>query len=266
MKKILIIEDNIDLAENIVLMLKENGYNVKAAYNGKDGLNLIIDFDPMIILCDIMLPDISGYKLLTEMKKLEEKTTPIFIFLTAKTQRQDLRRGMVLGADDYITKPFTYDELISSINTQIKKRTRFFDKQTTQDTKKGKEENPVNDSIPTQSGTTLGYSDHLFISDKKSPGFHLVSSIIVIKSLKDYTQLFMANDKRFFLRKSMKYWEDRLPKEKFVRIHRQTLVNVDFIDKVEPLSSNRVRIILKDYGEELEASQRLSGKIKKLLK
>jgi CheY-like chemotaxis protein len=264
MKKILVIEDNVDLAENIVLLLKENGYDVQAAYNGKNGLSAIMEYDPEIIICDIMLPDISGYKLLSEIKKLEEKLMPIFIFLTAKTLREDLRRGMILGADDYITKPFTYEELISAINTQVKKRAKFLIKS---DNKKEILENSKNDLPdlqPTPSGTALNYNDHIFISDKKNPGFYLVSSIIVIKSLKDYTQLFLADNKRFFLRKSMKYWEDKLPNEKFVRIHRQTLINVDYVEKVEPISSNRYRIILKYFNEELEASQRLSSKIKKL--
>ena len=260
MKKILVIEDNIDLAENVVLLLKENGYDVQAVYNGKNGLNSIIEFDPDIILCDIMLPDISGYKLLSEIKKLEEKLMPIFIFLTAKTLRQDLRRGMILGADDYITKPFTHEELISAVNTQLKKRAKFFDKT---EPSVGTQKN-LQDFQPTASGSALNYSDHIFISDKKSPGFYLISSIIVIKSLKDYTQLFMTDSKRFFLRKSMKYWEDKLPKEKFVRIHRQTLINIDYVVKVDSISSNRYRIVIKGINEELEASQRLSSKIKKL--
>ena len=263
MKKILVIEDNIDLAENIVLLLKENNYEVLASYNGKSALNAVIEFNPDIIICDIMLPDISGYKLLSEIKKLEEKIMPIFIFLTAKTLREDLRRGMILGADDYITKPFAYEELIGAINTQIKKCSKFFEKIDSK-TSAPSEAPGSQDFQPTPSGTALNYSDHIFISDKKMPGFYMVSSIVVIKSLKDYTQLFLTDNKRFFLRKSMKYWEDKLPGDKFVRIHRQTLINVDYVEKVEPISSNRYRIVLKAFNEELEASQRLSSKIKKL--
>ncbi|MBS3946361.1 MAG: response regulator, partial [Melioribacter sp.] len=112
MKKILIIEDNYDLAQNTLLFLKEYGYDVLSCPNGKEGLKVMLNYQPDLILCDIMLPDINGYKILSEIKKLENPIPPIVIYITAKTQRDDIRKGMTLGADDYITKPFTFDELL----------------------------------------------------------------------------------------------------------------------------------------------------------
>lgn len=269
MKKILIIEDNIDLAENIFLLLKEQGYDVLSCYNGEEGLKSIIEFNPDLILCDIILPDISGFKLLSELKKLDTGIPPIFIFLTAKTQRDDIRKGMTIGADDYITKPFTYDELINAINTQFKKRSKVLKNIISTDTELSDKNRKSTRNIKNrfESGIIeLDYNDHIFINDKKNPGFHLVKDLIVIKSLKDYTRLYFIEDKKFLLRKRMNYWENYLPKDEFIRIHRQTLVNLNFIDKLERLSSNRFSIILKNYSKRVEVSQRYSNKIKNLLK
>jgi DNA-binding response OmpR family regulator len=264
MKKILIIEDNTDLAENIGLMLKEHRFEVYLAGNGKEGLNKIMEYGPDLILCDIMLPDISGYKLLTELKKLEETEPPIFIYMTAKTMRQDLRKGMNLGADDYITKPFTQEELLSAVNTQIQKRKKLLRFTSVSEKERAepinKEENPEHDAV------VLKYNEHIFISDKKSPGFYPIRNLMVIKSLKDYSQLLFTEGKKFILRKPMIFWEKKLPGEKFARIHRQTLINIDYIDKVEIISSNRYSLEIKELNEKLEVSQRFSSKIKKLIR
>ncbi|MEG8946671.1 LytR/AlgR family response regulator transcription factor [Rosettibacter firmus] len=255
MKKVLIIEDNHDLADNIYWLLKERGFKPIVAYNGTSALNLFQQETPDIVLCDIMLSDLSGYKIISEIKKIENSKFPVFIFITAKSQRDEIRKGMELGADDYITKPFTYEELIKSINTQIKKRERLelphskktFQKESDDDIKK------------------LKYNDYFFINDKKNPGFYSVSNIIFIKSIKDYTQLMLVGNKKFLLRKSMLYWENKLPTNKFVRVHRQTIVNLDFIERIEKASSNRLIIKLKNTTDILHVSQRYKKKLNSIL-
>lgn len=268
MYKVLIIEDNVDLADNIFLLLKELGYDSICAHNGDRGLKMIIEEKPDIILCDIMLPDISGYKLLSELKKLEGKIMPIFIYLTAKTQRDDLRKGMTIGADDYITKPFTNDELLKAINTQLRKRSKILvSLNSLSDNNRGniitaQKSNKRNDTIQTE----LKYDDHIFINDRKNPGFYFVKDILFIKSLKDYTRIYLTENKRFLMRKPMIYWVKTLPADQFLRIHRQTLINLNFIEKIEPLSSNRFSIFMKSISKKLEVSQRYSHKIKKIFK
>lgn len=258
MRKVLIIEDNHDLADNIYLLLKEHGYNSFVAYNGVSGLKLFQQEKPDIILCDIMLSDLSGYKILSELKKISNAELPIFIFLTAKSHRSDYRKGMELGADDYITKPFTYDELINSITTQIKKR-----KSLSSNIKSRALTNE--DSIKAEDKRALSYNDYFFINDKKNPGFYPVHDIISIKSIKDYTQLILLGNKKFIIRKPMIYWEEKLPAGKFIRIHRQSIINMDFIEKVEKASSNRLSIKLKFLDEKFEVSQRYKKKIKQLI-
>ncbi|MGK9368256.1 LytR/AlgR family response regulator transcription factor [Melioribacter sp. Ez-97] len=250
MKKVLIIEDNKDLAENIVLLLKEFGYETFCAYNGSDGLKTLFKVNPDIILCDIMLPDLSGYKILSSIKKIDNIEPPIFIFLTAKGERIDIRKGMELGADDYIPKPFTYTELLNAIKAQLDKRNKFL-----------KLPGKIIDNGE-ESGELLTMKDYIFINDRRHPGFYKVQDITCIISMKDYTKVNISDGRTFLMRKSMKDWEAQLPKNKFVRIHRQTIVNIDFVESVKKSSSNRYTIKIKGGDKEFDVSQRSVKKIK----
>ena len=121
MKKILLIEDNDDIRENTAEILELSNYNVIVAENGKKGVEKAIECSPDLIVCDIMMPGLDGYGVLHAVHKNEQiKNTP-FIFLTAKTERSDFRKGMELGADDYITKPFDGIELLNAVESRLKK-------------------------------------------------------------------------------------------------------------------------------------------------
>ncbi|WP_282121969.1 response regulator [Algibacter mikhailovii] len=121
MTTILLIEDDTVLRENTAELLELSGYKVITASNGKIGVSLAKKQHPDIIVCDIMMPELDGYAALKTLS--ESKLTKFipFIFLSAKTERTDVRKGMNLGADDYITKPFTEDELISAIESRLAK-------------------------------------------------------------------------------------------------------------------------------------------------
>jgi CheY-like chemotaxis protein len=121
MKKILLIEDNDDIRNNTAEILELSNYNVLTAENGKVGVEKAIEHTPDLIICDIMMPVLDGYGVLHAVHKNDAiKNTP-FIFLTAKTERTDFRKGMELGADDYITKPFDATELLNAVDGRLKK-------------------------------------------------------------------------------------------------------------------------------------------------
>jgi CRP/FNR family transcriptional regulator, cyclic AMP receptor protein len=121
MKKILLIEDNDDIRDNTAEILELAHYKVTTAANGKEGVQMALEHKPDLIICDIMMPVLDGYGVLHAIQKNEEiKNTP-FIFLTAKTERSDFRKGMELGADDYITKPFDGTELLNAVDSRLKK-------------------------------------------------------------------------------------------------------------------------------------------------
>jgi CRP-like cAMP-binding protein/CheY-like chemotaxis protein len=121
-KQVLIIEDNNDIRENIVEILELANFQIYQANNGLTGVELAVKHKPDIILCDIMMPDLDGYGVLYMLNKNPETAAIPFIFLTAKAERIDLRKGMEMGADDYLTKPFDDIELLSAIESRLKKR------------------------------------------------------------------------------------------------------------------------------------------------
>ena len=115
MKTILLIEDNAFIRENTAEILEMAGYTVLAAENGKLGVEQALLTKPDLVVCDIMMPVLDGYGVLHIFNQNPQLAGVPFIFLTAKTERADLRRGMELGADDYLTKPFDSSELLSAI-------------------------------------------------------------------------------------------------------------------------------------------------------
>lgn len=121
MKKILIIEDNTEIRENTEEILTLAGYNVVTAPNGKVGVDLASKEKPDLIICDIMMPELDGYGVLHILSKKQETAMIPFVFVTAKTERSDIRKGMELGADDYLTKPFDDTELLNAIEARFRK-------------------------------------------------------------------------------------------------------------------------------------------------
>ncbi len=121
MKKILIIEDNQDVRENTADILELAGYATTTAENGKIGVQVAIKLKPDVIICDIMMPELDGYEVLEALNQNSNTASIPFIFLTAKTERTEMRKGMNLGADDYLTKPFSENELLDAIKSRLKK-------------------------------------------------------------------------------------------------------------------------------------------------
>lgn len=121
MKKILVVEDNSDVRENIAEILSLSGYEVIEAENGKVGAQLVMEKHPDLVLCDVMMPELDGFGLLRVMNNHPELNGIPFIFLTAKADKTDFRKGMGLGADDYITKPFDHTQLLDAIAMRLKK-------------------------------------------------------------------------------------------------------------------------------------------------
>lgn len=121
MKKILLIEDNEDIRSNTAEILELSNYQVITAENGKVGIEKAIEQKPDLIICDIMMPVLDGYGVLFAIhSNAAIKNTP-FIFLTAKTDRNDYRKGMEMGADDFISKPFSVTELLNAVESRLKK-------------------------------------------------------------------------------------------------------------------------------------------------
>ena len=121
MKRILLIEDNPEVRENTSEILSLANYEVLMAENGRVGVDMAQRHKPDLIICDIMMPELDGYGVLHILSKNEQTAAIPFIFLTAKTEKTDIRKGMNLGADDYLTKPFDDTDLLNAIEARFRK-------------------------------------------------------------------------------------------------------------------------------------------------
>ncbi|ERT08857.1 response regulator [Lyngbya aestuarii BL J] len=128
MSKILVIEDEFAIRDNIIELLEIEDFEVFSAENGRIGFQQASEHLPDLILCDVMMPDLDGYGVLSALRSNPTTATIPFIFLTAKAEHTDIRQGMGLGADDYLTKPCTAEELLEAVKTRLKKQ-EIFEKQ-----------------------------------------------------------------------------------------------------------------------------------------
>ena len=119
-KKILVVDDEVDLVETIRFPLESEGFTVLVSYNGEDALNQARKENPDLILLDIMLPKLDGYKVCRLLKFDERYRNIPILMLTAKTQEKDKTIGIETGADEYITKPFDMDELLEKVKAYLK--------------------------------------------------------------------------------------------------------------------------------------------------
>jgi two-component system sensor histidine kinase/response regulator len=122
MTKVLAIEDETAIRENLVELLEMEEFEVFSAENGQKGVELALKHQPDLILCDVMMPELDGYGVLDRLRKNSATATIPFIFLTALSDKTATRKGMELGADDYLTKPFSHKELLSAIASRLRKQ------------------------------------------------------------------------------------------------------------------------------------------------
>lgn len=237
MKKILVIEDEPMLKDLIEEMLRINGYTTYSSSNGKEALELFKRKGADLIICDIIMPGISGFDVLQEIRRdLRNAALPV-ILLTGKTDRADFRHGMELGADDFIPKPFTEEELIGSVAAQLKKKEAIY------------------------SGMRLDQNEHIMLNIDGQPKMIKISSLKCISALGDYSNVITA-DGKYIIRKPMKEWEEILPVKQFIRIHRSTIINLDYVEKIERLLNRGYKVYIRNVTKPYIISRRYGSRIK----
>ncbi|OGU31872.1 MAG: hypothetical protein A2057_06490 [Ignavibacteria bacterium GWA2_35_9] len=250
MEKILIIEDDKAYIENIKILLEEEGFNVTSAVNGFDGIELAKNEIPNLIICDIMLPDVDGYSILKELRRREKTKFIPLIFLTAKASMSDLRIGMNLGADDYLTKPFRADDLLTAVRTRLEKAKLVFDLLR----KSGDQP---------QSKTKLETDDYIFLPGKNNYEVLTVNNIVCVASEGVYSNVYCNDGKKVLVRKLLKEWEETLPEKIFLRVHKSSIVNLKYLKKVEKWFNGAFKIYLDQYNEPIIVSRRFAARLKK---
>jgi DNA-binding NarL/FixJ family response regulator len=121
MKRILVIEDQEPLRQSLLMVLRLEEFHVIVAENGRRGLELALSSPPDLILCDVMMPEVNGHTVLQQLRQNPATSKTPFIFMSAKGEKKDLRAGMNLGADDYLIKPVSRDELLAAIEARFER-------------------------------------------------------------------------------------------------------------------------------------------------
>jgi DNA-binding LytR/AlgR family response regulator len=194
------------------------------------------------------MPGIDGYGVLENLSANELTKSIPFIFLTAKVERDDIRKGMLSGADDYLFKPFKADDLLKSVETRLRRIQTF----------KGDFVSPQNQT----SSESLTNDDKIFINVNSKPYLIRIGDIIFISAESQYTSLKLLDGKSFLVRKSINGWEKLLPHKNFLRIHRSTIANLDFLIKMEKSYNSSFLIYLKQVDKPFVISKRYSTKIR----
>lgn len=252
MPKILLIDDDQPVRSGIRDLLEVKGYTVIAVDNGRDGVSLAEDVAPDLVLCDIMMPGMDGYEVLRELRAQPTTALTPFIFLTSKSEMSDLRQGMRQGADDYLVKPFLASDLYESISTRLEKQ-RLLTQQL-----KGKKS-----SVPEKQGAARSSSaDHVFIMDGDQGQFVKISSIECITAFSEYTNVYVDTGAKYVVRKFLKEWESYLPKKTFLRIHRSTIINLDFVERIEKFFERSYIVHLRNIKQPFTISQRYATRLR----
>ncbi len=246
-KKILVIEDDTVLLQNVKEILLEENYFVKTAIEGNQGIYEAINWLPDLIICDIAIPNKDGYQVLETISKNEKTKRIPFIFLTAKVEKDDIRKGMILGADDYIFKPFDIPDLLNSIKLRLEKYSQVITEQN-DNLKNGKKVYDIDDKILVN---FAGKSQLCSLRDLK-----------YLKAETPYIKLKFCNGKNYLQRASLNEWEEKLPEKYFIRIHRSAIINTEHISKIEKFQQSSYLISIKDEIEPFIVSKRFSVKLK----
>ncbi|MBU0475865.1 MAG: response regulator [Bacteroidetes bacterium] len=246
-RKILVIEDDLDLLNNINEILGEEGFSVKTESDGMNGIKTAYTWLPDLIICDISIPIKNGYDVLQAILNSEKTKTIPFIFLTSKVEKEDIRKGMRLGADDYLFKPFDLDDLLLSINMRLEKK----NVRITNTSQEVEDQNKIYE-----------IDDKLLLKNGPKMQFHSIRDLKYLRAESPYVNLKFANGYHSLERKSMDEWEAKLPCKYFIRIHRSTIINIEFITKIEKLNNTSYLIKLKDEKESFVISKRYSAKLK----
>ncbi|MCU7497531.1 MAG: response regulator transcription factor [Ignavibacteria bacterium] len=251
MKKILVIEDEHSVRTSIRDLLEEKSYKVFSAADGREGVALAKEILPDLVICDVMMPFMDGYEVIRELYNNKATAAIPFIFLSAKAEMPDMRLGMELGADDYLVKPFRAVQLLNAIEARLNKSEKIREIYSLQASEQEKEAPRV-----------LREDERLFVSSGPRAQFIKVGDIVCISAESEYSNVRLADGNKVLIHRLLKEWEEVLPEALFLRIHRSTIINLNFIDKVEKWYQRSFMIKLKGVEEPLTISQRYASKIK----
>ena len=247
MEKLLIVEDEKAIRETLQELLELSGYEVLTAKNGKDGYEQIMEHRPDLVLCDVNMPELDGFELLSSInQRLADDIVPPFVFLTAKVEFQDIRQGMTLGADDYILKPFDHMHVLDIIRLRLDKREKLLQK-------------------GTRNSSVLNHRviDKLALPCEEGLVLVPISDIVKCQADRAYCTFHLNDGRKILVSKSMKEFEQILINNKFLKVHKSTIVNIKYADKY--LRGKGGQLIMSD-GSLVHVAVRKKDELMRMLK
>jgi len=260
--KILIVENDEDVISSLINILKPEGYKIIVAPDGKSALKITKLEKPNVIISDIMMRDTDGFKLLSEIRNNHLLVSIPFIFVTAKKERSFYRLAMEKGADDYLTKPFTKKELLNAVSSRIKRIDSIKNFHSFLSEQKRLSHAIPQDKSDESDNDKLVLEDHLLIDSDEKHNLIKVKAIKMITAVGDYSKIITFDNNKYFFRRTMKGWEEILPDKNFIRIHRSTIINLDFVDKLERTNARRFNVYLNNESKPISMSRRYGLKFK----
>jgi CheY-like chemotaxis protein len=259
--KILVIDDEESFCQVIIKFLSQQGFEVVAAPDGKAGVGLAAEKLPDLILCDLNMPGMDGYEVLAMLRTDERLADIPLIFLTGQSQPSQVRQGMNLGADDYLTKPVDLADLLSAIRVRLGRRQAQQQRQRRQ----------LERAMELLGEVRLDQRDPLLgsflVKTLAEKRLVKVGDIDRIIAYGEYSWVYWhGNPKGALLRKSLKQWLSELPGDQFIRVHRRAIVNLAWMERLEKLPDGRMQIHLRDTAEPILVSLRLAPVLNRKLK
>lgn len=223
--RILVIDDEDSVRLPLMGVLEANGYALASASNGREGIHIAREQEPDLVICDIMMPEVDGYGVFEALQKDPHTAIIPFIFLTAKIDPADVRGGLGLGADDYVTKPFEVRDLLDAIRVRMERHQKITAAAVT-----------VNEES--------GY-DRIFIKDGEHCWLVEHERLRLVESEDNYVRLFFDKEKPLISR-TLNYLEQRLPAKQFFRANRKQIINLHWIQHIQPWFNGGLLVTLKD--------------------
>lgn len=304
MTKILIIDDDQEICRVVGNGLRREGYEVRTAANGAEGLAAAAEMTPDLILCDLDMPGLNGQEVVTALRRDGSLGEIPFIFLSACIEREQIRNSMNLGGDDFITKPAPWPDILAAVHARLARRQKQV-RQREQEVEKAAEVfvgiiHDLNKGAPEVrwlADTTASIADqqnriiqrvHQSLSKANLPGKgsstasqqpsallvkdHYRQKLLNLSEVKallacgEYSDIHWGKDQHMMFRKPLKQWEEELPSGQFIRVHRQAIVNLAFLDFVEKDREGKLQIHLREFKSTIPVSQRETPAFNRSLK
>jgi DNA-binding response OmpR family regulator len=300
MAKILIIDDDAQICRFVSEGLRRQGHEPTIALDGRAGLLAAAAAPPDLILCDLDMPGLNGQEVVSTLRRDHRLGEIPVIFLSACLDREKIRASMNLGGDDFITKPAPWREIMAAINARLERRQRQLQKMDRQVAEAAKiivgiihdlnqtgaeirwladtagQQNQIiqrvheslnarQASAPTPPAAPARPASML-IKDSQRQQLLKLSEVKALLADGEYSNIYWGRDQHLMFRKPLKQWAVELPPAQFIRVHRQAIVNLAFLDFVDKDSDGNAQIHLQEFNQLIPISQRARPKFNRFLK